>query len=107
MNNTKKLNTVCIYGTGGIGGFFSGKIAHTCNHDLKLDYDHFFVATRIILTAGLYVGTHIQWPGVIYQSGRNGKILFGTDPQNEWFDLQLVTDFLSVYSAIQDRLSAD
>jgi 2-dehydropantoate 2-reductase len=182
MNEKKKIHTVCIYGTGGIGGFFGAKIAHTCNHDLTLDYDCFFVARGdhlkairqngitlisdqktiigvpsaatdkmddlpdpdlifvcvksydldgavkailpkvhentiilpllngadiyerirknvaigIILPACVYVGTHIQSPGVIYQSGGDGKILFGTDPQNERFDPQPVTDFLDV-----------
>lgn len=180
MNNSKKRHAICIYGTGGIGGFFGAKIAHTCNHDHTLGYDCFFVArgdhlkairqngitlisenktitgvpaaatekmedlpdpdlifvcvksydldgavkamapkvhentvilpllngadiyerirknvaTGVILPACVYVGTHIQSPGVIYQSGGDGKILFGADPKHERFDPQPVTDFL-------------
>jgi len=179
MNNTKKIHSICIYGTGGIGGFFGAKIAHTCNHDQTLAYDCFFVArgdhlqairqkgitliseqktitgvpaaatdhmddlpdpdlifvcvksydldgavkaivpkihentiilpllngadiyerirknvaTGVILPACVYVGTHIQGPGVIFQSGGDGKILFGADPKYESFDPHPVTDF--------------
>jgi 2-dehydropantoate 2-reductase len=180
MNKKKKIHTICIYGTGGIGGFFGAKIAHACNHDHTLAYDCFFVARGdhlkvirqngitliseqktitgvpaaatdnmddlpdpdmifvcvksydldgavkaivpkvhentiilpllngadiyerirknlskgIVLPACVYVGTHIQGPGVIYQSGGDGKILFGADPQYAQFDPQPVTDFL-------------
>jgi 2-dehydropantoate 2-reductase len=51
------------------------------------------VATGVILPACVYVGTHIQGPGVIFQSGGDGKILFGADPKYESFDPQPVTDF--------------
>ena len=37
--------------------------------------------TGIVLPACVYVGTHIQSPGVIYQSGGDGSILFGKDPR--------------------------
>jgi 2-dehydropantoate 2-reductase len=180
MNKKKKIQTICIYGTGGIGGFFGAKIVHTRNHDHTLEYECFFVArgdhlkairqngitliserktitgvpgaaadnmddlpdpdmifvcvksydldgavkaiapkvhentiilpllngadiyerirknlsTGMILPACVYVGTHIQSPGVIYQSGGDGKILFGADPQYERFDPQPVTDFM-------------
>jgi 2-dehydropantoate 2-reductase len=179
MNNQKKIHSICIYGTGGIGGFFGAKIAHTCNHDHTLDYDCFFVArgdhlrairqngitlisdqktitglpaaatdtmeelpdpdlifvcvksydlddavkamapkvhahtmilpllngadiyerirkninTGVILPACVYVGTHIQEPGVICQSGGDGRILFGADPKYDRFDPEPVTDF--------------
>jgi 2-dehydropantoate 2-reductase len=179
MNEKRKIHSICIYGTGGIGGFFGAKIAHTCNHDHTLAYDCFFVArgdhlqairqkgitliseqktitgvpaaakdhmgdlpdpdlifvcvksydldgavktmvpkihentiilpllngadiyerirknvtTGVILPACVYVGTHIQSPGVICQSGGDGKILFGADPQYERFDPEPVTDF--------------
>jgi 2-dehydropantoate 2-reductase len=180
MNKKRKIHCICIYGTGGIGGYFGAKIAHTCNHDQTLAYDCFFVArgdhlqairqkgitliseektitgvpaaatdhmddlpdpdlifvcvksydldgavktmvpqihentiilpllngadiyerirknvaTGVILPACVYVGTHIQEPGVIFQSGGDGKILFGADPQYERFDPEPVTDFL-------------
>ncbi|MEX1298127.1 MAG: 2-dehydropantoate 2-reductase [Desulfotignum sp.] len=179
MSKQKKIHSICIYGTGGIGGFFGAKIAHTCNHDHTLDYDCFFVArgdhlrairqngitlisdqkaitgvpaaatddmndlpdpdlivvcvksydlddavkamapkihahtiilpllngadiyerirknihTGVILPACVYVGTHIQSPGVIYQSGGDGRILFGADPKYDRFDPKPVTDF--------------
>jgi 2-dehydropantoate 2-reductase len=35
----------------------------------------------IILPACLYLGTHIESPGVINQSGGNGVIIFGPDPR--------------------------
>ncbi|MCF8077238.1 MAG: hypothetical protein K9K63_13485 [Desulfotignum sp.] len=44
MNEKRKIHRICIYGTGGIGGFFGAKIAHTCNQDHRLAYDCFFVA---------------------------------------------------------------
>ena len=35
----------------------------------------------IVLPACLYLGTHIESPGVINQSGGNGIIIFGPDPK--------------------------
>lgn len=179
MNKTNKIQSICIYGTGGIGGFFGANIAHTCNHDPSLACDCFFVArgdhlqairqkgimlisdqktitgvpaaatdkvedlpdpdlilvcvksydldgaiqailpkvhentvilpllngadiyerirknmaAGIVLPACVYVGTHIQAPGVIYQSGGDGRILFGADPKYARFDPKQVTDF--------------
>jgi len=179
MKKTNKIQSICIYGTGGIGGFFGAKIAHTCNHDPSLACNCFFVArgdhlqairqkgitlmsdrktitgvpaaatdkmedlpdpdlilvcvksydldgaiqailpkvhentvilpllngadiyerirknmaAGIILPACVYVGTHIQAPGVIYQSGGDGRILFGADPKYPRFDPKQVTDF--------------
>ncbi len=175
-----KIRTICIYGVGGIGGFFGGKIAHALNHDNTLDRACFFVArgdhlrairqngitvitqrktitgmpaaatdnmdelpdpdmifvcvksydlddalkaiapkvhkktiilpllngadiyerirknltTGIVLPACVYVGTHIQAPGVICQSGGDGKILLGPDPQHVGLDPKNLTDFL-------------
>ena len=40
----------------------------------------------IVLPACVYVGTHIQSPGVIRQGGRDGTILFGKDPGRPEFD---------------------
>ena len=37
------------------------------------------LAEGIVLPACLYVGTHIESPGVINQSGGNGIIIFGPD----------------------------
>ncbi|MBU4318785.1 MAG: hypothetical protein KKF30_16120 [Proteobacteria bacterium] len=38
------------------------------------------LTTGIVLPACVYVGTHIFQPGVIHQSGGDGRILFGPDP---------------------------
>ncbi len=51
------------------------------------------MAAGIVLPACVYVGTHIQAPGVIYQSGGDGRILFGADPKYARFDPKQVTDF--------------
>lgn len=179
MNKMKQIQTVCIFGTGGIGGFFGAKIVHRCNQEPSLALDCFFVArgnhlrairqkgitlvsdqktitgipsaatdtmedlpdpdlilvcvksydldgaiqtilpkvhentvilpllngadiyerirknmaAGIILPACVYVGTHIQAPGVIYQRGGDGRILFGADPAYDRFDPKQVTDF--------------
>ena len=42
--------------------------------------------TGIVLPACVYVGTHIDRPGVIHQNGGDGKILFGKDPGKHVFD---------------------
>ncbi len=39
----------------------------------------------IVLPTCVYVGTHIQEPGIIQQSGGDGRILFGKDPENPDF----------------------
>lgn len=38
-----------------------------------------------ILPACLYLGTHIESPGIIFQKGGSGQILFGKDPLNPAF----------------------
>jgi len=38
--------------------------------------------TSILLPSCVYVGTHIERPGVISHNGGNSKILLGVDPQN-------------------------
>jgi len=40
------------------------------------------ISDGIILPACVFVGTHIDAPGVIRQNGGNGKILFGRDPKH-------------------------
>lgn len=47
----------------------------------------------IVLPACVYVGTHISSPGVIHQSGGDGKILFGNEPGRDNFSPNEVTDF--------------
>lgn len=48
----------------------------------------------IVLPACVYVGTHIDLPGVIRQSGGDGRILFGKDPAFDPFSPDAVTRFL-------------
>lgn len=51
------------------------------------------IQTGTVLPACVYVGTHIASPGVIQQSGGDGKILLGNDPQKLNFSPQMVIDF--------------
>lgn len=51
------------------------------------------IQTGTVLPACVYVGTHIASPGVIQQSGGDGKILLGNDPQKQNFSPQLLIDF--------------
>jgi 2-dehydropantoate 2-reductase len=44
------------------------------------------LSTGIVLPACVFVGTHIEKPGVILQSGGDGRILFGKDPEHKTFD---------------------
>lgn len=48
-----------------------------------------------VLPATVYVGTHIESPGVVTQLGGEGVILLGNDPSSPDFDPQGVRDFLS------------
>lgn len=177
-NNSKAINKVCVFGVGGVGGYFGGKIADleksqsarpevyfiargehlkaikslgirvvtpertiiglatlaTDNPaevpppDLFLlcvksyDLDKAVKAIRskvdektllmpllngadiyqriranldqgIILPASVYVGTHIEKPGVISQKGKEGVILFGKDPRFPEVKPEKVMDF--------------
>jgi 2-dehydropantoate 2-reductase len=47
----------------------------------------------IVLPACLYLGTHIESPGVIQQSGGNGIIIFGPDSQYPYFTAENVKRF--------------
>jgi len=175
----KTIEKVCIFGVGGIGGFFGGRIAHRINAKEYVNLDISFVArgshldainrngltvitpaetivgkptlatddinnvpdpdlillcvkgyglgkavkairpkvnketvilpllngadiydriranldTGIVLPACVYVGTHIESPGVISQSGGDGKVLFGKDPGFPDFGAEKVIQF--------------
>ncbi|NPV02677.1 MAG: 2-dehydropantoate 2-reductase [Brevinematales bacterium] len=45
----------------------------------------------VILPACVYVGTHIESPGVVTQNGGDGKILFGPGPGMDGFDPSPIT----------------
>lgn len=45
----------------------------------------------IVLPSCVYVGTHIESPGVVYQKGGSCKILMGNDPQKSNTDISLLT----------------
>lgn len=165
-NHLPDIKRVCIYGTGGVGGYFGGRIAEEFSKLQFNDYSIYFIARGehlrtmkeygilvktpertifaeptmatadigeiplpdlillcvksydlnqaavaikpvirdntvvipllngvdiseriratldkgIVLPACLYLGTHIESPGVINQSGGNGIIIFGPDP---------------------------
>ena len=51
------------------------------------------LSTGIVLPACVYVGTHIQSPGVIRQGGGDGTILFGKDPGRPEFNPRMITGF--------------
>ena len=51
------------------------------------------IPNGIILPACVYLGTHIEKPGVISQSGGNGIILSGKDPQNSSYPGAKVKEF--------------
>lgn len=43
-NNFKETRRICIYGTGGTGGFFGGKMAHKIQEDENKDLEIYFIA---------------------------------------------------------------
>ena len=180
MNPNSAITKVCIYGIGGVGGYFGSKIANKLNNDKAMNYECYFIArgehleaikkngikvitpkkaiigipsiatndidelpnpdlillcvksynldevvksikskvhektvimpllngadiyerirknlkSGIVLPACVFVGTHIQQAGVISQSGGDGKILFGRDPNFPEFDPNAVIRFL-------------
>jgi len=50
--------------------------------------------TSILLPSCVYVGTHIESPGVISQNGGDGKILLGVDPRHpDYYPLELLNIF--------------
>jgi 2-dehydropantoate 2-reductase len=174
------IKRVCIYGTGGVGGYFGGRIAEVLNNNPQFeDYEIYFIARGehlkaikqhgivvktpdrtinakpnlatddineippadlillcvkdydlnqaavaikpainentvimpllngidiverirmilhkgLVLPACLYLGTHIESPGVINQSGGNGIIIFGPDPQQPEYSGENVKNY--------------
>ena len=53
------------------------------------------IANGAVMPACVYVGTHIHAPGEIHQSGGDGRILFGQDPDRKDVSPAAVTDFFS------------
>ena len=179
-NHFPDIKRVCIYGTGGVGGYFGGKIAEVFNNNPQFKgYEIYFIArgehlraikqnglavktpdrtisgrptlatndiseipspdlillcvkgydlnqavtaiktipnennviipllngvdiverirsildTVIVLPACLYLGTHIESPGVINQSGGNGIIILGPDRKNPEYSGDSVKNF--------------
>jgi len=60
------------------------------------------MTTVIVLPACVYVGTHIERPGVVTQQGGNGNILCGPDPQHPDSDPR---DLLELFDACQLKLT--
>ena len=179
-NHFPDIKKVCVYGTGGVGGYFGGRIAEIFNKNAQFkDYEIYFIARGahlnaieqngivlktpnrtisarptlatddigeipapdlillcvksydlnqavaaiktiandntiiipllngvdiverirtildrgIVLSACLYLGTYIESPGVINQSGGNGVIIFGPDQKNLEYTGENVKDF--------------
>lgn len=44
------------------------------------------IKTGVVFPSCVYVGTHIERPGKVTQRGGNCMIIFGKDPQNDYFD---------------------
>ena len=166
MKENRLIRRICVYGVGGVGGYFGSKIALAMAEHPELNYECYFIArgphleaikrdgltvvspertivarptlatdnidavpdpdlfllcvksynlddvvfsiqskvtdetiivpllnganiydrirknldTGIVLPACVFVGTHIEQPGVIRQEGGDGRILFGKDP---------------------------
>jgi 2-dehydropantoate 2-reductase len=53
------------------------------------------LAEGIVLPACLYVGTHIESPGVINQSGGNGIIIFGPDRKHPEYSAESIKAFFT------------
>lgn len=172
MNQASTIEKICVYGIGGVGGYFGSKIAYAITESVEKKYKSYFIArgahleaikrdgitvisperntvgkpniatddinqipdpdlilvcvksydlddvvksieqkikentviipllngadiydriranlsTGIVLPACVFVGTHIEKPGVILQNGGDGRILFGEDPEHKTFD---------------------
>jgi 2-dehydropantoate 2-reductase len=179
FSDSQNINQICIYGVGGVGGYYGGKIAEAFQKDQLKKREIYFIArgehlkaiqqngitvktpdciiksvpteatddiskipapdlillctksydlkaavkniktqikentvvipllngidiyerirtdleTGIVLPSCVYLGTHIEYPGVISQSGGNGIILSGKDPQFPLFTAADVRQF--------------
>ncbi len=51
--------------------------------------------TAIVLPSCVYLGTHIESPGIISQSGGNGVILSGADPRHPDFAAETIQQFFA------------
>jgi 2-dehydropantoate 2-reductase len=180
-DNLPKIKIICVYGVGGVGGYFGGRLAHSMHGGKGSGYEIYFIArgqhlnairihglkvitprktfiakptlaaddirriptpdlillcvksygldivvrkiksavndntviipllngvdiydriraqleSGIVLPACVFIGTHIQRPGVIKQNGGDGTIMFGRDPKHPDFTAQNVMDFFS------------
>ncbi len=178
MNQESEIKRICIYGTGGVGGFFGGQMAYNLEKQADNSFEIYFIARGehlkkiqeegltlitpqksmmayptaatdnfaelkapdlilicvkgydldeavhkisknmnestiilpllngvdiyhrirekiskgVILPSCVYVGTHIEKPGVVTQSGGDGKIIFGNDPECSDFDINPVIE---------------
>ena len=179
--NLPAIKRICVYGVGGVGGYFGGRLAHRIHRGTGSGHEIYFIArgphlnairvkgvkvitTRqtfiarpklaaddirripdpdlillcvksydldiavrklkskvnentviipllngvdiydriraqmesgIVLPACVFIGTHIQSPGIIKQNGGDGTITFGRDPRHPDFTAQNVIDFFS------------
>lgn len=47
----------------------------------------------LVLPACVYVGTHIENYGIVFQKGGDGKIIFGKDPKNNYYPQEVIDFF--------------
>lgn len=44
MSQDQTIERICVYGIGGVGGYFGGKIAHAINESTATKYESYFIA---------------------------------------------------------------
>ena len=86
MGEEKAIERICVYGIGGVGGYFGSKIAHAINERNETNYESYFIAR----------GNHLE---VIKRDGIKvvspeqtivGKPTFATDDIREIPDSDLI-----------------
>ena len=51
MRQSSSIEKICVYGAGGVGGFFGGKIAHATAKGAAAAYKSYFIARGAHLAA--------------------------------------------------------
>jgi 2-dehydropantoate 2-reductase len=64
--NFSEIKKVCIFGTGGVGGYYGGKIAEAINREATSGHEVYFIARGEHLQAIKSQGITVKTPGRIY-----------------------------------------
>ena len=51
MSQNQFINKVCVYGIGGVGGYFGSQIAAAINANAETNYQSYFIARGVQLEA--------------------------------------------------------